>query len=143
MSKHLATAERWFQEVWSNENQEAIFEMFVPEGKADGLGNPIIGPKEFAVFHEALLKLVSDVEVKVDHYIEQGDRIALSCTFYARKRSNPEVRVQMKGHTMVRMGEGVLIDAENSWDFLGLFEQLGLFPENAFMSALQGESVGE
>ncbi|NNC83700.1 MAG: hypothetical protein HKN79_08985, partial [Flavobacteriales bacterium] len=40
----------WFDRVWSQEDPQAIYDMFVPEGDVHGLRTqePIIGPDGFA-----------------------------------------------------------------------------------------------
>ncbi len=139
MSPHLETFNRWFYEVWTNENRDAIFEMFKPEGIADGLGDMITGPEQFAAFHEALLKLICDVKITFDQHIESGDVISAVCTLTARKRTDPEVTVKMKGTCFAKMGDGVIVHAENFWDFISFFEQLGQLPDNTLMRALSGE----
>ena len=90
MKSHLDTVRHWFHEVWSKENTEAIFELFKPEGITGGLGESITEAQQFAVFQQALLNLISDVEITIDDHIERGDKIALICTLRAKKRQKEQ-----------------------------------------------------
>ncbi len=142
MSQHKKTIETWFQRVWAEEDKNAIHELFIPEGKAKGMGADTFGPEEFSQFHTALLALLSDVKIEIDEWFENGDNIALRCTMTAKSRKTPETSIEMKGACFTKMGDGHLIDAENFFDFMGLFEQLGLMPENSFGKALSGMKIG-
>lgn len=142
ISKHRKTIETWFQRVWAEEDESAIYEMFVPKGKAGGLGQPTVGPDDFVQFHRALLALISDVRIVIDEWFEDGDNIAVRCTMTGKKRNDPKTSIEMKGACFTTMGKGVLVDAENYFEFMGLFEQLGQLPANCFLKALSGQKFG-
>jgi hypothetical protein len=42
---------------------------------------------------------------------------------------------------MIRIVDGKLTEAYNHWDFLGMFSQLGLLPQQTFEMALSGAKV--
>lgn len=42
----------------------------------------------------------------------------------------------------MRIVDGRIVEAYNHFDFLGLFEQLGLLPAGAFGRCLCGEGIG-
>ena len=47
----------------------------------------------------------------------------------------------MTGSVLVRMKGGQLAEAYNHWDFMGLYQQLGLLPDDAFERCLSGDQV--
>ena len=141
MSTSREVMETWFHRVWTCEDSAAIEELFIPDGKARGLGaNVLIGPEGFKQFHSALCGLLSDFVITIDKSIESGDWISAVCTLRARARQSG-AEVTMTGNVMVRIVEGKLIEAYNHWDFLGLFAQLGLLPGDSFEKALSGQIV--
>ena len=141
MTTPLEVIETWFQRVWKEEDATAIDELFVPDGKAMGLGaNVLIGPEGFKQFHARLLGIVSGVEVSVDKVIHSGDWSAAVCTLRAKARTNGRP-VVMTGSVMVRIVDGKILEAYNHWDFLGLFSQLELLPAGSFETALSGAKV--
>ncbi|MEP4987312.1 MAG: nuclear transport factor 2 family protein [Paracoccaceae bacterium] len=76
MSGHREVLETWFRRVWAEEDAGAIDEMMAPGTPARGLGSQThIGPAGFKGFQQGLLALVSDVEIKIDKSMEDGDWI--------------------------------------------------------------------
>ena len=141
MSESREVMATWFQRVWTKEDTTAIDEMFIPDGEARGLGaNVLIGPEGFKQFHSALRGLLSDFAITIDKSIEEGDWIAAVCTLRAKSRGS-DTPIEITGQLMVRIVDGKLTEADNHWDFLGLYCQLGLLPTNTFERALSGEKL--
>jgi|GEM_PF-836021 len=141
MHPHVRLMEKWFDEVWSKENADAIDEMFSSCGEASGLGErPIVGPAEFREFHSALLRLIRDVSIRIDDHICDGKKCSLVCTVKGtcRKSGNP---VEMSGSCFITIEDGKICGCENHFEFIALYEQLGLLPGNTFQKALSGEKI--
>src|SRR6185295_7227571 len=70
IGENMAEAEfmhRWFEEVWNNQNEAAIDEMFAEDGIGYGLGaENIVGPADFKVFHRAFVSAYPDLRVTVE-----------------------------------------------------------------------------
>lgn len=133
--------EDWFRRVWTEEDPGAVDEMFAPDAAAGGLGShPTIGPEEFKAFQRALLALVGEVEVRIDHCMADGPWTSVLCSVSARSRATGEP-VRITGTALVRIADGRIAEAYNHFDFLGLFQQLGLMPEGAFERCLCGEGI--
>lgn len=133
--------ETWFQKVWKEQNPVTIDEMLMPDTTARGLGDQTrIGPGDFKGFYEALLELVSDVDIRIDHSMESGDWISALCTVRAmcRRTGKP---AGMTGHVQMKIVDGHIVDAYNHFDFMGFYEQLGLLPEGSFARCLGGEKI--
>ena len=141
MSKSREVIETWFHRVWTNEDSNAIDELFIPDGEARGLGaNPMVGPEGFKQFHSALRGLLSDFVITIDKTVEEGDWIAAVCSLRAKSRSSREP-IEITGQLMVRIVDGKLTEAYNHWDFLSIYGQLGLLPIDTFARALGGEKI--
>jgi len=141
MSKAQQILETWFHRVWTEENAAVIDELFIPDGKARGLGaNTLIGPDGYKQFLSALLNLISDCVISIDKTVEEGDWLAAVCTLRAKDRKTG-VPVIMSGTTTVRIADGKIIEAYNNWDFMGMFSQLGFLPSATFETALSGAKI--
>lgn len=74
---------RWFEEVWNQQKEEAIDEMFSPEGKAYGFPEPepvLVGPEAFKKFHRQFLGAFPDIRITVRDIICEGDLVAVTWT---------------------------------------------------------------
>lgn len=139
-----ATLEKWFEEVWTNENTATIHEMFTPDntGSASGIKkNEGIGPDEFVEFQKLFLGLLKNIKIKIDSYLEEGDVFSVECTLTANDRKTGHKKLVMKGCVIGRIVNGKIIDANNYFDFLNLFEDLGLLPENTYANCLNGNTI--
>ena len=141
MSKAQQILETWFHRVWTEEDAAVIDELFIPDGKARGLGaNTLIGPDDYKQFHSALLNLITDCVITLDKTVEEGDWLAAVCTLRAKNRKSGEP-VMMTGTTVVKIADGKIIEAYNNWDFMGMFSQLGFLPSTTFEMGLSGEKI--
>lgn len=138
----IEVTRRFFYRVWTQEDAGAIDEMLVPDSSARGLGGaPRIGPDEFKALHAALLRLVGDVEIAIEDHADSGDWTFAICTFRARVRGTGKP-VEIGGQIYLRVENDCIVEAYNNWDFMALFEQLGLLPDGVFERCLSGERVG-
>src|ERR1051325_11088244 len=129
-------AHRWFEEVWNKGRAEAIDEMFACEGIAHGLtdqqGNELCGPEGFKPFFESFRSAFPDLEVIVKDTVSEGDKVAARCVVRGTHRGegigiaptgNP---VEFTGMTIIRVRDGKIVEAWNNFDFMAMFEQVGL-----------------
>jgi len=141
MSEARDVMETWFRRVWKEEDPVAIDDLFVPDGKARGLGaNVLIGPAGFRQFQSDLLALLSNVVITIDKLIESDDWSSMVCSLNANDRRTGKP-VMITGSVMVRIRNGNITEAYNHWDFLGLFGQLELLPAGSFEKALSGAKI--
>ena len=141
---HKEVSETWFRRVWTEQDESAIDDMLVPETKARGLNDstlpPRTGPEEFKVFHRLLLGVIDEVYVHIEHLMSEGDWASVLCRLEAVSRVTRE-KVEMRGHVLVKIIDGKLVDAHNHFDFISLFEQLKLMPNNAFSTCIGGNKI--
>jgi len=72
---------RWFEQVWNQQKEEAIDEMFAPEGKAYGFPEPdsvLVGPESFKTFHRLFLATFPDIHITTREIITEGDLVAVT-----------------------------------------------------------------
>lgn len=142
MSKSkVEVAQEWYQRVWSDEDPCAIDEMMVHNTKAHGLGaQSQVGPEEFKQFQKALLGILGNVKITIDHHIEDGDWLSQLVTITGVCR-NTDKDVSMTGQIMVKIVGEKLLEGYNHVDFMTLYEQLGLLPDQTFETCLSGQKV--
>lgn len=74
---------RWFEEVWNQQSEEAIDEMFAPGGKAYGFpdsSSVLVGPESFKSVHRIFLAAFPDLRITVREIVAEGDRVAVTWT---------------------------------------------------------------
>jgi len=70
--------QRWFEEVWNKQSEEAIDEMFAPDGKAFGFPEPnpvLVGPESFKTFHRTFLGAFPDIHITINDILSEDDRV--------------------------------------------------------------------
>ena len=139
MAAHNETlVHRWFEEVWNRGRAEAIDEMLDCDGVAHGLtdqsGNELCGPEGFKPFFESFRSAFPDIQVSVEDTVTEGDKIAARCIVRGTHRGEgvgiaPTGRpVEFTGMTIVRVRDGKIVEAWNNFDFMTMFQQLGVSP---------------
>lgn len=140
-SRYTSFLTTWFDRVWTQQDTSAVAEMYVADGTAHGLGGQaLLGPEEFLGFHRAMLELVDNVRLELLHVVEDEEWFSYIGVFRATCRKTGR-DVSMQGGAMCRMQNGQMTEAYNTWDFLHLFADLGLAPEDAFERGLSGRSI--
>jgi steroid delta-isomerase-like uncharacterized protein len=72
---------RWFEEVWNKQSEDAIDQMFAPDGKAYGFpqaDSVLIGPDKFKEIHRFFLSAFPDVRITIEDMICEDDRVAVT-----------------------------------------------------------------
>lgn len=141
MMKPTEVIEIWLDRVWIQEDASAIDDMLVPETIAHGLDTkPRVGPEQFKQFHQSLLCLIGDIKISIDHQMTDGEWVSSLFTLTAAKRGTEDM-VETTGQLRSKIVDGKIVDAHNQIDFMSLFEQLGLMPENTLGHCLAGEKM--
>jgi steroid delta-isomerase-like uncharacterized protein len=131
-----ALIRRWFKEVWNKGRAEAIDEMFAADGIANGLsdekGEPLRGPDDFKTFFYKFRDAFPDIEVIVEDTIAEGDKVAARCVVRATHQgaglgfAATQKPMEITGIAIVRIENGQIAEAWNNFDFMSMFQQLGV-----------------
>ena len=92
---------------------------------------------EFHEFVAALLEMLDVREVNFAKGVEQDDWIAVMASFDATVLATGQP-ISGSGMLMARIVDDRIVEAFNCIDFLGLFEKLGLVPEDALALGMAG-----
>ena len=137
---------RWFDEVWNHGHEETIDGLLTSDALAHGLGEgaDTRGPAGFKVFWRNMRTALPDINIRIEDTIVNGDkavvRLALEGTHLGEGLGLPPSgrRVSLAGIVILRMAGGRIAEAWNSWDQLGLLQQIGAIPsqgQDHFLSA--------
>jgi steroid delta-isomerase-like uncharacterized protein len=131
---------RWFEEVWNQGREEAIDEMFAPDGVAHGLksaeGESIRGTEQFKELYRSFRRAFPNIRITVDETVTEGDKIAARCTVRAVHEGDgigfaaTNQPVEFTGLALVRVRDGKIVEAWNEFDFLKMFSQIGALSLN-------------
>jgi predicted ester cyclase len=129
--------QHWFEEVWNNQNEAAIEEMFAADGVGHGLGpEPIVGPENFKVFHRAFVSAYPDLKVHVEDTVVEGEKIAVRCRVTGSHNGEgigltpTNQPVDFTGMVIVRVQDGKIVEAWNEFNFMEMYKQVGALTLN-------------
>lgn len=126
--------ERWFEEVWNNKREAAIDEMAIPDATGHGLEHPdgmeVKGREGFKDFHKLFCSAFSDIHVKVEDTVTEGDKTMARCVVTAT-HTGPGLgkpatgrAVRFTGMCLVHLKDGKLVEAWNNFDLATMYRQL-------------------
>ncbi len=132
----VSTLQDWFENVWNRGDESAIDRMLHHEGIVHGLtapgSEPIRGPEAFKPFHRRFRSAFPDMTIDVVHEMTRGDLTVAHCRVTGTHTGEglgiaaTNRRVEFTGFTLVRVADGLLVEGWNCFDFLGMYQQLGV-----------------
>jgi steroid delta-isomerase-like uncharacterized protein len=127
---------RWFEEVWNKGRADAIDEMFAADGIGHGLSadpaKPLRGPENFKIFQAQFREAFPDIIVTVEDAVAEGDKIAARCSVRGKHTGDSlgfaatHAPTEFTGITIVRVRDGQIVEAWNNFDFMRMYQQLGI-----------------
>ena len=125
----------WFVRVWNNGEEAAIDELYAPDAVAHGLpGGSIMGPAAFKPFFKQFRSAFPNISIQVTRSVCEGDYCVVHCEVTGTHTGDglgvpPTNRsVRFSGMTMARVSGGRIHEGWNAYDFLSMFQQLGVDP---------------
>lgn len=132
----------WYSRVWEMGDISAIDEMFVPDTMANGIVPDMeMGVDEFKFLVATIQEMITPPKIRIDKMIEQDDWIAGFMTMHSETIEQRKP-VQVSAMVFCRFKDGKIVEAYNSFDFVGFFEQLELLPENTIAICMSGAPIG-
>jgi steroid delta-isomerase-like uncharacterized protein len=125
-------ARRWFEEVWNQQNEAAIDELFSADGKCYGFpdAESAISREEFKTTYRVFCGAFPDLKVTLEDVIAEDDRVAIrwktSMThtgdhlgFAATGKT-----CSLTGVSIIQIARGQIIDGWNEVNIQGLIQKL-------------------
>ena len=124
----------WFEELWNKGDETTIEKLLHADGLIHGLldGRPIRGPAEFKPFYRTFRTAFPDISIELLHVLSEGDMAVAHCRVIGTHRGDglqiaaTNRTIGIEGFAMGRFARGQLIEGWNCFDFLGLYQQLGM-----------------
>lgn len=147
MADNKALVHRWFEEVWNQGREKTIDELLGSNIVAFGLGEAgteVHGPEEFKTFFKNLKNAFPDLHITIEDTLAERDevvvRIVIEGTHQGDGLGIPATgrKFSVPGICIVKLENGKLVVGWNSWDQLGLLQQLGVISvpkEDPFLEA--------
>jgi predicted ester cyclase len=138
--------QRWFEEVWNKQSEDAIDEMFAPGGKSYGFPEPssiLIGPDKFKETHRFFLGAFPDIHITVHDVISEGDRVAVTWVANMTHLGDslgfaPTLqKVSLEGCSVLVVSNGQIHEGKNYMELRALINRL---KASAALSASQNEA---
>jgi steroid delta-isomerase-like uncharacterized protein len=128
-------AHRFFQLVWNERNDEAVYEFLSPDVVEHGL-SPLeqipLRFDDFIEFRRSFLDAFPDAKFTVDNVVVDGQKVAVRFHVQATHLGDglgfPATgrKVTFTAMGIARWDEGKIVEAWNNFDRLGLLRQLGV-----------------
>jgi len=138
---HRSVVERWFEEVWNQNNPAAIDDVLAEPCEILGLAeNPIRNRDEMKAFHAAMNASLDQINITIDEMIECGDQVAVIFCVSGNHRATGSP-VSMNCASIAWVENEMLKRAKNVNDFLTMFVQAGVVPKNAVEMGLSTTDI--
>jgi len=135
-----ALVHRWFEEVWNKKREEAIREILDPEVVIHGLGEPPgearRGPEGFVEVWKKFVSAFPNIRVTVERVVAEGEYVVAQCGVggnhtgegFGIAATNREI--VFTGMVIIRVKDGRFCEGWNNFDFLALYQQVGMVTMN-------------
>ena len=133
-----AVVRQWFEQVWTEKREDAIDRLLAPDAAIHDLptpdGKPMQGPAAFKPFRERLITAFPDVRIEVLQTVTEGNMVAAYCRVTATHGGEglgiaaTGRSMSISGMVMARVEQGQIVEGWNCFDFLSLYQQLGVVP---------------
>jgi predicted ester cyclase len=130
--KEVATT--WFDSVWNKKDPTAIDRYLAPHAKMHGLGETPLTPADFKQLHQTFCAAFPDIRIEVVRTVSEGDMVVVlghvtGTHAGAGLGTTPtQKRIDMWGMGMARIANDQIVEGWNSWDFMTLYQQVGMLP---------------
>ena len=134
-----AVVRTWFEELWNQKREDTIDRLFADDGVAHGLptpdGSPIRGREEFRPFYRAFRDAFPNIRVEVTQTVTEGEMATALCHVMGTHEGHhlgmagTGRQMDFWGMCMARVRDGRIVDAWNTFDFLKLYQQIGMLPQ--------------
>jgi steroid delta-isomerase-like uncharacterized protein len=133
-----ALVRRWFEELWNQSREDTIDQLLSHDAVVHGLptpdGKPLTGPDGFRGLYRQFRSAFPDMKIKVTRAISQGDQCAVHVEARGTHSGDglgvaaTHRPVHFAGIVIIRARDGKLVEGLNAFDFLSLYQQIGLVP---------------
>jgi predicted ester cyclase len=125
----------WFERLWNAGDESVIDELYAPTAMVHGLpGTLEPGPAGFKPFYRAFRAAFPDIHVEITHAVSEGELGIVRCRVTGlnagplMNMAATHKSVDFTGMTMARVADGRILEAWNEFNFIDMYQQLGMQP---------------
>ena len=126
----------WFEQLWNQKREDTIDRLLAPHGLVHGLptpdNQPLRGPDGFRTLYRQFRSAFPDMKITVERTVREGDIAALHCRVRGKHEGDglgvaaSGNDVDFQGMVIVRVDGERFVEAWNCFDFLTLYQQIGV-----------------
>ncbi len=131
-----AIVREWFERVWNEGDESAIDRLLAPTAVGYGLpGGPIHGGENFKPFARGFRSAFPNLHIEIIRTVTEGHLCAAHCRVTGTHRGDglgfaaTGREMAMEGMDFMRVEGGLIHEGWNSFDFLLMYQQLGVIPQ--------------
>jgi len=125
----------WFDRLWNAGDESTIDELYADTCVAHGMPSvPIPGPAGFKPFYRDFRAAFPNIRIEVLHAVSEGELGVVNCRVTATHtgalagNAATNRSVDFGGMVMARVVDGRILEGWNFFDFMLMYQQLGLEP---------------
>ena len=137
IEENKETLKRLFDEVWNNNNLDAVNKCFAENFVRYGIGGTSIDLNTYKQFLVTMRKTTPDIYRSLDEMVAEGDKIAFSFTWTGTDiggwggRPPTGKKLSAEECYIARFENGKIVEIKQHADPMGLFQELGIIPTMA------------
>lgn len=138
VEENKAVVRRWFEEVWNKGNIDVIHEILAPGAVVHNLPTDTdagrTAAEQFIPLVQKFRGAMPDLHISVDDLLGEEDKIVARCTVRGTHQGDAlgfaptGIAVDFTGISIVRLRDGQFVEGWNNFDFMAMFQQLGVLP---------------
>jgi steroid delta-isomerase-like uncharacterized protein len=136
MSTNAEVVHRWFEEVWNQRDLAIVDELLskdsISHGLMDDKGNLRRGPAGFRMLFDAFTSAYPDMNVTIEKTVSEGDYVVVHVVVKGTHLGEgigvapTDREVKFGGFCLIRVEGGKIVEAWNQYDFMTMYQQLGV-----------------
>jgi steroid delta-isomerase-like uncharacterized protein len=130
-----AVMRAWFDEVWCQGRDARIDQLMAADAVAHGLpGGDSRGASAFRQVFNTFRGAFPDIRIEIERIVAEGDMVTTHCRVTGTHTGEglgiqpTGKRVRFEGMTIARVVDGQIREGWNCYDFLTMYQQLGVVP---------------
>ena len=134
VEENKAIIQRWIEEAWHKRNVAAVDEFFAPNFVGHDPSSEVRGIEGVKQYVTTHLNAFSDFHITTEDQIAEGDKVVTRFTVRGAHKGEymgiapTNKQVTWTGIFIARIADGQFVEVWQSFDELGLMQQIGAVP---------------
>jgi len=131
-AQNKAVVQRYWDGKWNERRPEILDELQTRDVVYHGTTVTMNNLEEYKQVYSGFLSVLHDTKITIDGIIAEGDKVMTRATVSGVQKGELEGvpttgnSFTMSGFTVFRLVDGKIAEEWEDWDWLGLYQQLGM-----------------